>query len=191
MTVTLSDYTTGQSIKQWTSPSIPPGAAPQYSLGDIEGSLGPGVTKPKYYSVAVQSGITGYFQHVLWRSNQGTFTNLSTCNMGVRTLFVFGRQIFSEHNLAKAELALVPCRVETWGGCTSINFDDKAPSLLDSLGPVTSGLVLLIVRRTAATFCIPRARLSPLSRPIPPAYSSRPRVESRWRIDCSRRLSCS
>ena len=47
-------------------------------------------------------------------------------NMNGDNTFVFGKQIFSEENLQKADLALVPCRVETWGGCAFINFDDDA-----------------------------------------------------------------
>ena len=31
-------------------------------------------------------------------------------------------------SLDQAEINLVPCRVETWGGCAFINFDDHAPS---------------------------------------------------------------
>jgi nitrite reductase/ring-hydroxylating ferredoxin subunit len=61
-------------------------------------------------------------------------------NMDGENTFIFGRHIFSDDNLEKAELALVPCRVETWGGCAFINFDDNAPSLLDSLGPVAKRL---------------------------------------------------
>ena len=34
----------------------------------------------------------------------------------------------------------MPCRVEVWGGCAFINFDDQAPSLSDSLGPVAPRL---------------------------------------------------
>jgi len=54
--------------------------------------------------------------------------------------FVFGKQIFSPEVLDQAELNLVPCRVELWGGCAFINFDDKAPALLDCLGPVAERL---------------------------------------------------
>ena len=50
--------------------------------------------------------------------------------------FVFGKQVFNEELLDKAEINLVPCRIEFWAGCAFINFDDAAPSLLESLGPV-------------------------------------------------------
>jgi carnitine monooxygenase subunit len=57
-------------------------------------------------------------------------------NMEGENTFVFGKQIFNPERLEKAEINLVPCRVEFWAGCAFINFDDKAPALLDSLGPV-------------------------------------------------------
>ena len=46
--------------------------------------------------------------------------------------FVYGKHLFSERQLDKADLALKPCRVELWGGCAFINFDDDAPSFRDS-----------------------------------------------------------
>ena len=61
-------------------------------------------------------------------------------NIDGENTFVFGRSIFDEADLEKAELNLVPCRIEFWGGCAFINFDDKAPSLRDSLGPVAPRL---------------------------------------------------
>lgn len=57
-------------------------------------------------------------------------------NMDGENTFVYGRRIFDEENLEKAELNLVPCRVELWGGCAFINHDNDAPGLLESLGPV-------------------------------------------------------
>ena len=57
-------------------------------------------------------------------------------NMEGKNTFVYGRHMFSEDLLNEAELALVPCRVETAIGCAFINFDDDAPSFRDSLGPV-------------------------------------------------------
>ena len=54
--------------------------------------------------------------------------------------FVFGKQIFSEALLDKAELNLVPCRLEEWGGHAFINFDDDAVPLIESLGPVAGKL---------------------------------------------------
>ncbi|HEX7876776.1 MAG TPA: aromatic ring-hydroxylating dioxygenase subunit alpha [Sphingobium sp.] len=61
-------------------------------------------------------------------------------NMEGENTFVFGKQIFSEENLEKAELNLASCRSELWGGHVFINHDDDAPSLLDSLGPIADRL---------------------------------------------------
>jgi phenylpropionate dioxygenase-like ring-hydroxylating dioxygenase large terminal subunit len=54
--------------------------------------------------------------------------------------FVFGKHVFSPELLDRAEIDLAPCRIEFWAGCAFINFDDKAPSLLESLGPVAERL---------------------------------------------------
>lgn len=81
-TVTLRNYTTGQKLGTWTSPSIPAGAEQQYAIATVEAGAGT-FAKPSYYSIAVQSSMSGYFQHVLWRSTDGTLTNLSTCATGV------------------------------------------------------------------------------------------------------------
>ena len=61
-------------------------------------------------------------------------------NMDGECTFVFGKQVFSEAIVAQAELNLAPCRVELWGGCAFINFDDDAPPLLECLGPVAERL---------------------------------------------------
>ncbi len=50
--------------------------------------------------------------------------------------FVFARKEFDESVLARADIDLVPVRVEFWAGCAFINFDDDAPGLRTSLGPV-------------------------------------------------------
>ncbi|MCB2078336.1 MAG: aromatic ring-hydroxylating dioxygenase subunit alpha [Novosphingobium sp.] len=50
--------------------------------------------------------------------------------------FIFGKEIFSEDVLDHAEVNLAPCRVETWGGCAFINFNDDAKPLVECLGPV-------------------------------------------------------
>jgi carnitine monooxygenase subunit len=57
-----------------------------------------------------------------------------------KNTFVYGPHMFSEDQLNEAELALVPCRVETWGNCAWINFDDHAPSFRDTIGPVADRL---------------------------------------------------
>lgn len=53
---------------------------------------------------------------------------------------VYGRHLFSDDVMAKEDLALSPVRHEVWGGCVFINFDDRAPSLRDHLGPVAERL---------------------------------------------------
>jgi hypothetical protein len=80
--VTLADFATGQVLGQWISPQIPGGAEQQFDIRTIESALPPG-TKPYYYSMNVQPGFAGYFQHVLWKPSDGTLTNLSTCATGV------------------------------------------------------------------------------------------------------------
>ena len=53
-----------------------------------------------------------------------------------KNTFVYGRHMFSEGQLDDADLALRPCRVETALGCAFINFDDDAPTLRDTMGPI-------------------------------------------------------
>lgn len=79
VTLTLKDGTTGATLGQWVSPSIPVGAEQQYLIGDIETGTGKQFAKPTYYAVDIDTPIRGYFQHVLWRPADGTLTNLSTC----------------------------------------------------------------------------------------------------------------
>lgn len=57
-----------------------------------------------------------------------------------KNTFVFGKAIFNDNLLDHAEIDLPPVRLETWGGCAFINFDDDAPSLLETLGPVAERL---------------------------------------------------
>ncbi len=61
-------------------------------------------------------------------------------NIDGENTFVFGRQIFDESVLAQADINLVPCRVELWGGCAFVNFDDDAPALLDCIAPVAKAM---------------------------------------------------
>ncbi|MED5544696.1 MAG: aromatic ring-hydroxylating dioxygenase subunit alpha [Pseudomonadota bacterium] len=61
-------------------------------------------------------------------------------NMEGDNTFVYGKHFFSDEQLDAAELALRPCRVETAIGCAFINFDEAAPSLRESLGPVLEAL---------------------------------------------------
>jgi phenylpropionate dioxygenase-like ring-hydroxylating dioxygenase large terminal subunit len=61
-------------------------------------------------------------------------------NMDGENTFVYGAHMFSEEQLNRADLALRPCRVELAIGCAFINFDDDAPSLRESLGPLLDNL---------------------------------------------------
>lgn len=61
-------------------------------------------------------------------------------NIEGENTFVYGRHLFSEKQLDKANLALRACRVELWGGCAFINFDDDAPSFRECIGPVADRL---------------------------------------------------
>lgn len=61
-------------------------------------------------------------------------------NMDGDNTFIYGKRIFDAANLEAADLKLVPCRVELWGGMAWINFDDEAASVKDSFGPVTERL---------------------------------------------------
>ncbi|TAL03045.1 MAG: aromatic ring-hydroxylating dioxygenase subunit alpha [Rhodospirillaceae bacterium] len=61
-------------------------------------------------------------------------------NMDGQNTFVYGRHLFSEKLLDEAALALRTCRVELWGGCAFINFDDNAPSFRECIGPVADRL---------------------------------------------------
>jgi carnitine monooxygenase subunit len=61
-------------------------------------------------------------------------------NMEGKNTFVYGRSKFSEHQLDQADLALRRCRVELWGGSAFINYDDKAPSFRECIGPLADRL---------------------------------------------------
>jgi len=59
-------------------------------------------------------------------------------NMEGENFFVFGRGLFDERLLKRAEIDLAPVRCELWAGCAFINFDPDAPPLRDCLGPVAA-----------------------------------------------------
>ena len=61
-------------------------------------------------------------------------------NMDGENTFVYGKHLFSEELLDKADLALKPCRVELSGGCAFINFDNNAPSYRECIGPLADRL---------------------------------------------------
>ncbi|MGE4061946.1 MAG: right-handed parallel beta-helix repeat-containing protein [Rhodospirillaceae bacterium] len=84
VSVTLSDLATGNRLGTWTSPVINARVAAEYPIQDIESALGI-VSKPAHYAVAMQTGITGAYQHVLRKGGDGTLTNLTACDSGVMT----------------------------------------------------------------------------------------------------------
>jgi phenylpropionate dioxygenase-like ring-hydroxylating dioxygenase large terminal subunit len=49
--------------------------------------------------------------------------------------FVYSPNLFEKDQLRGQDLALRECRLETWGGCAFINFDDNAPPLRASIEP--------------------------------------------------------
>lgn len=69
-----------------------------------------------------KDGFTCPFHAWQWRTN-------GQCK------FIYTPNIFERDQLRGADLALRECRLELWGGCAFINFDDNAPPLRESLGP--------------------------------------------------------
>jgi carnitine monooxygenase subunit len=61
-------------------------------------------------------------------------------NMEGKNIFVYGKHLFSEAALNENDIALKRCRVELWGGCAFINFDDHAPPLRECMGPLAERL---------------------------------------------------
>jgi carnitine monooxygenase subunit len=61
-------------------------------------------------------------------------------NMDGDNRFVYGRKLFSEEQLDKADLALRSCRSDTWGGYVFINLDENARSFRHCLGPLADRL---------------------------------------------------
>ncbi len=55
-----------------------------------------------------------------------------------RNTYAFQPDLFSSKNMDPEDLRLPECRVDTWGGCAFINFDDNAPGLQESLEPFAS-----------------------------------------------------
>ena len=73
----------GEVWGEWTSPNVAPNAELQFAVTSIESEIVPAFAKPAYYSVGVRASFQGYTQHVLYRPDDGTLTNLSTCSAGV------------------------------------------------------------------------------------------------------------
>jgi carnitine monooxygenase subunit len=61
-------------------------------------------------------------------------------NVDGENTLVYGKHLFSERQLDPADIDLVACRVEVWGGCAWINHDDDAPSVRETFGPIADRL---------------------------------------------------
>lgn len=79
VTVALRDPDTGALLAEWKSPFIPPQAAPQFDIPTLQAATTRTLSVP-LYSVTIHADISGYFQHVLFRPQDGTLSNLSACD---------------------------------------------------------------------------------------------------------------
>lgn len=61
--------------------------------------------------------------------------------------FVYEPEAFSPANMCEADLNLKTVRLEIWGGCAFINFDDDAPALRESIEPFASHMDLFKVEQ--------------------------------------------
>ncbi|MHB1204648.1 MAG: hypothetical protein ACYCZX_03695, partial [Rhodospirillaceae bacterium] len=80
VTLSLYDPVSGALLSEWKSPSIPPGASPQYGIPTLEAAAARSFAIPQTYSLTIHADINGSFQHVLYRPLDGTFSNLSACD---------------------------------------------------------------------------------------------------------------
>jgi Rieske 2Fe-2S family protein len=55
-----------------------------------------------------------------------------------RCSFIYQPSLFQEADRNPEDLRLRECRVELWGGCAFVNFDDSAPPLRESIEPFAS-----------------------------------------------------
>jgi hypothetical protein len=78
--VTLAD-SSGTKFTEWTSPAIPPGAAPQFAISEIESAASIPFTKPDTYVVSIDTRMAGTFANILWQTSAGALSNLSTCDV--------------------------------------------------------------------------------------------------------------
>ncbi len=137
VTVTLSDYVSGVALGQWTSPSIAPGTAQQYSIATLEGALPAFGAKPALYSATMQAQFDGTFQHVLWKPGDGTLTNLSTCDSGTAPILT---RVANVHSSALGNAgypsSLVVYNTSASAAAVTLNIADAATGA--SLGTYTS-----------------------------------------------------
>jgi phenylpropionate dioxygenase-like ring-hydroxylating dioxygenase large terminal subunit len=71
-------------------------------------------------------------------------------NMDGENTFVYGKHLFTEHQLETDDINLVPCRSEVAIGCVFINHDDDAPSFRDTIGPLIDRLEAHMVHEMRA-----------------------------------------
>ena len=83
VTVNLHNGATGAKLATWQSPSIAANALLQVPMSTLEAAAAGLAAKPQFYAVTVAPGITGTFQHVVYRASPGSFSNLSNCNTGL------------------------------------------------------------------------------------------------------------
>lgn len=58
-TVTLKDNTSGATLGQWTSASIPTNSEIQYQIGTVETESGATFTTPQFYTIVVDPTFSG------------------------------------------------------------------------------------------------------------------------------------
>lgn len=80
VTVTLRNPDTGALLAEWKSPFIAPQSAPQFDIPTLQAAATQAFSIPPVYSLTIHADINGYFQHVLYRPQDGTLSNLSTCD---------------------------------------------------------------------------------------------------------------
>ncbi|MEQ1883338.1 MAG: hypothetical protein ABL878_20490, partial [Burkholderiales bacterium] len=86
ITISLFDGGSGQTVAKWTSPTIAPGTAPQFSIADLESAATAGFVRPSIYGLRIEPETTitsGTFQHVLYDPVARVLTNASSCSAGV------------------------------------------------------------------------------------------------------------
>ncbi|MBL8643133.1 MAG: hypothetical protein JNK21_04300 [Rhodospirillaceae bacterium] len=94
VTVDLYGNNDDQPLGSWISPPIAPGSMQEYPIATIERELKlhqtdfyipPALVKQNIYGLRVRTEIDGYMQHILRRTQDGAFSNLSTCADAVTT----------------------------------------------------------------------------------------------------------
>lgn len=81
VTVTLHEPVYGAAVASWTSQDVAPNAELQVPVSAIEEATA-GLTKLPKYTLSVDAGFEGAFQHILWKAPSGALSNASTCGGG-------------------------------------------------------------------------------------------------------------